>query len=67
MRFYLAAAVHMNNMNDPRDWNVRPAGREGGGGGGGDSKLNYALIWSMLGLAALRMSYTTLLASMVFY
>ncbi len=54
----------MNNMNDPRDWDARPAGREGGGGG--DSKLNYGLIWSMLGFAALRMSYTTLLA-FVFY
>lgn len=53
------AAVHMNNLNDPQDWNIRPDRQ--GDGGGDSSKWNYALLVPMLGLAAFRMYYTTLL------
>ncbi|KAL1255017.1 hypothetical protein QQF64_013078 [Cirrhinus molitorella] len=44
------AAVHMNNLNDPQDWNIRPERQ----GGGDSSKWNYALLVPMLGLAAFR-------------
>lgn len=55
---YFSAAVPMNNLNDPQDWNIRP---ERQGDGGDSSKWNYAFLVPMLGLAAFRKYYTTLL------
>ncbi len=51
--FCFSAAVHMNNLNDPQDWNIRPERQ--GDGAGDSSKWNYALLVPMLGLAAFRM------------
>ncbi|XP_059366169.1 coiled-coil domain-containing protein 127b isoform X2 [Carassius carassius] len=50
--FFNLAAVHMNNLNDPQDWNIRPERQ--GDGDGDSSKWNYALLVPMLGLAAFR-------------
>lgn len=61
---YFSAAVLMNNLNDPQDWNIRP---ERQGGGGDSSKWNYALLVPMLGLAAFRKYYTTLLPFTIVY
>lgn len=61
---YFSAAVHMNNLNDPQDWNIRP---ERQGDGGGSSKWNYALLVPMLGLAAFRKYYNTLLPFTIMY
>nr|XP_033785688.1 coiled-coil domain-containing protein 127 [Geotrypetes seraphini] len=38
----------MNNLNDPRQWNIQPVPRDDG------NKWNYALLVPMLGLAAFR-------------
>uniref|UniRef100_A0A8C1V1Z9 Coiled-coil domain containing 127b n=1 Tax=Cyprinus carpio TaxID=7962 RepID=A0A8C1V1Z9_CYPCA len=50
----------MNDLNDPQGWNIRPERQDGGD----SSKWNYALLVPMLGLAAFRMYYTTLLLSL---
>ncbi len=49
----------MNNLNDPQDGNLIP-GRQADGSGD-SSKWNYFPFVSFVGIAAMRMYYTTLL------